>query len=235
MKNKRETMDAIIMCAGRGSRLRPLTDTTPKPLIPIQGKGSLHRTLDMLPSAVTRIVLVVGYLADQIRETVGTEVAGSPVVYVTQDRLDGTGGCLRQVRRQLPDLSERFLVMNGDDLYAARDLESLCEAERGVLVLETRLNKEEDSWLRDERGALRGLSRTPAGAVGCINVGAYCLDHAWFNTEPVLVPNKPFEWSLPHAIPQLLERGLTLTAVSASWWMPVGTPEELQAAEDVLA
>lgn len=227
-------MDAIIMCAGRGSRMRPLTDTTPKPLVPILGKGSLTRTLEILPPAVTRVVLVVGYLAEQIRGTVGSKFRGRPVVYASQAPLDGTGGCLRQVKRQLPDLSRRFLVMNGDDLYAAPDLEALVAAEHGVLVLETRLKKEEDSWLRDEHGSLRGLTRTPAGATGCINVGAYCLDQAWFDTKPVLVPDKPFEWSLPHAIPELIERGHSVSAIPATWWMPVGTPQELQAAEEAL-
>ena len=101
-------------------------------------------------------------------------------------------------------------------------------------MLETRLNKAEDSWLRDHNGSLRGLTRTPAGTTGLINVGAYCLDHSWFDTEPVLVPDKPFEWSLPHAIPELIARGANVAAVPATWWMPVGTPQELQAAEDAL-
>ncbi|HWR00178.1 MAG TPA: NDP-sugar synthase [Candidatus Methylomirabilis sp.] len=227
-------MDAIIMSAGRGSRLRPLTDTTPKPLIPILGRGTLHRTLDILPQAVTRIIIVVGYRAPQIREAFGTEFGGCPVVYITQDPLDGTGGCLRRVREQMPDLSEHFLVMNGDDLYAGPDLEALAASERGVLVLETRLNKEEDSWVRDERGALLGLTRTPAGELGLVNAGAYCLDHGWFGTEPVQVPGKPFEWSLPHALPQIIARGVPIMAVSATFWMPVGTPEELTRAEQTL-
>jgi NDP-sugar pyrophosphorylase family protein len=212
--------------------MRPLTDTVPKPLIPVAGKGTLEWTLEELPPEVDRIILVVGYLADQIRERIGVSWQGREVVYVTQDPLDGTGGAVRCVEPYLK--SERFLVINGDDLYNAGDLAKLASVERGMIVRSTTLQKEEDSWVSDADGRIRSLTRAPAGTPANINTGAYCLDRSWFSTKPILAPGKTTEWSVPHAIPELIERGVAFTAIPATFWMPVGSLEELKRAEEAL-
>ncbi|MEN9557959.1 MAG: hypothetical protein RL141_328 [Candidatus Parcubacteria bacterium] len=224
------------MCAGLGTRMRPLTNTMPKPLVPILGKGSLLRTLEILPPAVTRVIIVVNYLEEQIIAAVGASSQGRPVIYVRQDPLDGTGGCLRQVKAQVPDLSERFLAMYGDDLYAAEDLAALTAHPRALLLLQYTAceNDTRDAWNVDAEGHLVSLFRPKAGEQVWVNVGAYALDHTWFETTPVLVPGKTDEWSLPHALPQLLERQLSIIAVPATFWLPIGTPEELKTAEKIL-
>lgn len=230
-------MDAIIQCAGRGTRLRPLTDTVPKPLIPVAGKGTLPRTLDILPPDVTRVILVVGHLADAIKERIGTTSHGRAVAYVTQDPLDGTGGCLRRVLRDVPDLSERFLVMYGDDLYAEKDFTAIVQSPSCALLglpVVAKGNDTKDAWKADADGKLLELFRPSPGDHVWMNVGVYLLDHSWFKTDPVLVPGKTSEYSLPHAIPQMIERGIEIRAIPATFWMPVGTPEELQAAENML-
>src|SRR5690242_14118031 len=108
-------MDAIILAAGRGTRLRPLTDHTPKPLIPVAGRGTLPRVLRCMPDAVDRIILVIGHLGEQIRAAVGTEALGRDVVYVEQAPLNGTGGAVLQSAGALR--SDTFLVVNGDDIF----------------------------------------------------------------------------------------------------------------------
>jgi NDP-sugar pyrophosphorylase family protein len=223
-------MDAVILAAGLGTRLRPLTDTMPKPLVPVAGRGTLLHTLDMLPPDVTRIILIVGYLEEKIRAVVGSEWNGRPVAYVTQDLLDGTGGALRRIEKELQ--SDRFLVLNGDDLYDAKDLARLVAEDRGVLILRKPLHKEMDTWVVKD-GQLTGLGTTPAGAVGNVNIGAYLLGIEWFGTTPTPVPSKPTEWSLPHALPQLFDSH-SYRAIEASFWMPCGTPEEIEAAEVAL-
>lgn len=220
-------MDAVVLAAGRGTRLRPLTDSIPKPLVPVAGRGTLLHTLDALPDSVDRIILIVGYLQEKIREACGAEWNGRPIEYAVQTELNGTGGALRAIRPLIR--SDRFLVLNGDDLYSREDLSRLTETERGVLVLERRLHKEMDTW-GVENGRLAGLGSTPAGSVGNVNIGAYLLGREWFETAPTRVPGKDTEWSLPHALPQLFDR-CRYRAVPAAFWMPCGTPEEIESAE----
>lgn len=221
-------MDAIILAAGRGARLRPLTDTTPKPLIPVAGRGTLPRLLDVLPKSVSRVVIVVGYLGDKIREEIGTVSHGCPVEYATQEVLDGTGGALRWARPLIR--SERFLVIMGDDLYAACDLEHLVEYERSILVQTKIMPKDGMDIWRTRGGKIVSMGLGKMGKKAMTNPGAYVLGQEWFETVPTLTPGKTDEWSIPHAIPQLLKR-VPFQAVEASFWHMCGTFEEITEAE----
>ncbi len=224
-------MDAIILAAGRGTRLRPLTDTVPKPLIPMAGRGALLRTLDILPPEVDRIILVVGYLQEQIRAAVGTEWKGRPVEYVSLEVLDGTGPSIRACESIIR--GERFLVLNGDDLYGREDLEELMCHDRGILYFESVVPVGGDGWLVED-GLIRGITAVAPNDTGRVNINGMLLGREWFATTPVLSPGKTDEWSLPHAIPQLLNE-YRYDAIRARFWMPCGTLEELKAAEAVLS
>src|SRR5262249_46495547 len=113
-------MDAIILAAGLGTRLRPHTEKTPKPLLPVRGRPLLDWTLGALPAAVDRVLVVVNYLAEQIETYLAGQKHFASWQVVRQDKPRGTGDALRSCREHLR--SERFLVMNGDDLYGAADL-----------------------------------------------------------------------------------------------------------------
>ena len=224
-------MDAIILAAGRGTRLRPLTDTVPKPLIPVAGTGTLPRLLNMLPAQVGRVIIVIGYLGEKIKEQIGTVSHDRPIEYIQQEVLDGTGGALRWARPLIR--SERFLVTMGDDLYAARDLEGLVEHERSILIQTKVMPKDNMDIWQVKDGKMVGLGLGKKGKKGMTNPGAYVLGHEWFETQPVLTPGKTDEWSVPHALPQLFDR-YPFTPVEASFWQMCGTFEEIAEAEKIL-
>src|SRR5215831_15425464 len=116
-------MDAVLLCAGLGTRLRPHTLTTPKPLLPVRGRPILDWTLGALPAAVDRVIVVVHYLAEQIEEYLGSQRRIQEWAIVPQGEPRGTGDALRRCRDQVE--SDRFLVLNGDDLFGAADLAAL--------------------------------------------------------------------------------------------------------------
>src|SRR5947209_5360924 len=125
-------MDAVILAAGLGTRLRPHTLDTPKPLLPLRGRPILDWTLGALPPAVDRVIVVVHYLAEQIEQYLRTQKHRGRWQTVVQQEPRGTGDALRRCRAQLQ--SERFLVLNGDDLYGAADLAKLADCPAGLLV-----------------------------------------------------------------------------------------------------
>src|ERR1700732_4060830 len=122
-------MDAVILAAGLGKRLRPHTLQTPKPLLPVQGRPILDWTLGALPPVVDRVLVVTHYLADQVEAYLRSQKHFKEWGTVHQEQPRGTGDALRCCRERLR--SETFLVLNGDDLYGAADLAALadCPAE----------------------------------------------------------------------------------------------------------
>src|SRR5215212_9692370 len=107
----RPRMDAIILAAGLGTRLRPHTLTTPKPLLPVQGRPILDWTLGALPPVVDRVIVVVHYLADQMETYLAGQRWFKEWVTVPQGDPKGTGDALRKCRQHVR--SDRFLVING--------------------------------------------------------------------------------------------------------------------------
>src|SRR5215470_10158178 len=105
-------MDAIIMAAGLGTRLRPHTLATPKPLLPVCGRPILDWTLAALPPAIERVIVVTHYLADQVQSYLRSQRHQPSWVTVHQTTPRGTGDAFRACRGQVT--ADRVLVLNGD-------------------------------------------------------------------------------------------------------------------------
>src|SRR5580693_4348901 len=108
-------MDAVLLAAGLGTRLRPHTLTVPKPLLPVQGRPILDWTLGALPPVVDRVIVVVHYLADKMEAYLQSQPHFREWATVPQGDPKGTGDALRKCRALVR--SEKFLVINGDDLF----------------------------------------------------------------------------------------------------------------------
>lgn len=228
-------MQAVIMAAGMGKRLRPLTLTTPKPLLPIGGRPILDWTLERLPSEVDEVIIVVNYLAEQIQTHVGAESHGRPVRYIRHEVLDGTAGAVRACREVVRG---RFMVVSGDDLYGADDLAGLAGHELAVLVSAEQKNAERLGLCTvNEDGSLKGIAEKGSpehvelvSRNEClVNCGAYVLDERFFAIDPVKIPSG--EFGLPQTLAALAGTGVTVDVVRAKSWTPIGTPEELAAAD----
>ena len=126
-------MQAVIMAAGEGTRMRPLTYKTPKPMLLVKGKPLLEWTIGFLPDKVDEVIIIVNYLADQIKNYFGGEWKGKKIKYITQKELNGTGGALHTCK----DLVKgKFLVVMGDDLYYKKDLEDMIKEQLAILAQE---------------------------------------------------------------------------------------------------
>lgn len=218
-------MKAVIMAAGLGTRMRPLTNSIPKPLLRVAGRAIIDHTLDALPVQVEEIIIVVGYLKEQIIAHVGEVHEGRDVLYVVQEELKGTGHALHACRDLLG--REPFLALNGDDLYSAVDLDALAVAGPAILISETPAGATRFSaCILREDGSLAAIKEN---AVGPTNAGAYALNSSFFSYP--LVPIKDgTEFGLPHTVAVMAD-DVTVKTVRATSWTPIGTPEELAIAE----
>ena len=227
-------MHAVILAAGKGTRLRPLTDSTPKPLIDVAGRPLLECVLNALPKNIDGITMVIGYLGEQIQKHIGESYKGIPVRYVMQERLDGTGGALDLLRR---DIVSTTLVVNADDIYEASDLARLTQFPLAVLARLTSdpvANPFEVSSTNLLRGFVPKRDIIP-GVTYWQNCGAYMVDPRYFLEPVVEIPVRDgVEASIPHTLAALAAHE-KVHVVEATSWMPVGTPEELMRAREFLS
>jgi NDP-sugar pyrophosphorylase family protein len=220
-------MDAVILAAGLGTRLRPYTLETPKPLLPVQGRPLLDWTLGALPAAVERVVVVVHYLAEQVEAYLGRQKHFAQWQTVPQGEPRGTGDALRRCREHLR--SERFLVLNGDDLYGAADLAALAACPAGLLVQPVDEPRRFGiAFLRGD-GTLEKLVEKPdLDGRQLANTGAYLFPREVFETELKLSARGEYE--ITDYVTALAGR-MPVRVVQARTWLPIGTVEAWREAE----
>jgi mannose-1-phosphate guanylyltransferase len=119
-------MKAVILAGGLGTRLRPITYKTPKPLVPLVGKPMVMHIIDSLPPRVDTVVLAVSYMKDVLEEHFRVNDCGRKVILVNETTPLGTGGAIKNVEEHLDDT---FIVINGDVLTSI-DFESMVKYHR---------------------------------------------------------------------------------------------------------
>lgn len=222
-------MQAVILAAGLGTRMGELTKTTPKPLLKIQDKTLLEHNLTAMPEEIDEVVLVVGYLGEQIRKYIGENFVGKKITYVEQTELKGTAHALTAAK---PLLRDRFLVIMGDDLYYRNDLEELCHKPLGILVWEMtndELKNERQGIVKiDSEGVVSDIiERQPAAKGTLVNCAAYVLNGKFFGYPLVSAGIPATEYGLPQTFLQMIKDGAKVSVVKARWWHKVASPEDL--------
>ena len=220
-------MDAIILAAGFGTRLRPHTLTTPKPLLPLQGRPILDWLLAALPPSVDRLLVVVHYLAEQLEDYLRGQRRFPHWQTVKQAVPRGTGDALRSCREHLR--SDPFLVLNGDDLYGAGDLAKLANCAAGVLVQEVAEPRKFGIAFLKPDGTLEKLVEKPdLDGTQLANTGAYVFPRNVFDTELKVSARGEYEAT---DYVSALAQARPVQVIRAGFWYPIGTVEAWQQAE----
>lgn len=214
-------MDAVILAAGLGTRLRPHTLHTPKPLLPVRGRPILDWMLGALPEQIDRIVVVVHHLAGQVTDYLRSQKHLPQWRTVFQDQPRGTGDALRRCQDQL--CSDRLLVFNGDDLYGARDLQELARCSAGLLVHPVDEPRCYGIAFTRPDGTLEKLVEKPdLDGTQLANTGAYLFPATVFDIELAL--SRRGEYEITDYVTALAARQ-RVQVVQAHFWRPIGTEE----------
>jgi NDP-sugar pyrophosphorylase family protein len=230
---------AVILAGGEGTRLRPLTLTVPKPVVPIVDRPFLRHQLDLLATAdIHEIVFSVAYRPELVQAVFGDGRAlGKRIHYAVEDTPLGTGGA---VRNAVPYLDETTVVFNGDVLTDV-DLPAVVRMHRASGAVATLVLTPVDNPTvfgvveTDETGRVRRfVEKPPASEVTSnnINAGIYVLEKEVIERMPPGVP-----YSIERSFfPGLLASGdLVRAHVHRGYWIDIGTPQKyLQAQRDIL-
>jgi mannose-1-phosphate guanylyltransferase len=228
-------MQALVLAGGAGTRLRPLTDTLPKPVLPLAGRPHIAYVIDWLERhGVDDVVVSCGHLAEGMRAALdGT--TGPRLRFAQEPEARGTAGAIRFAEEMLDD---RFLVLNGDVLCDLDLSAQIAQHERTGARATIALHPVEDPTAyglvrRAEDGEVREFLEKPDPSeidTDEINAGAYVLERSVLDLIP---PDT--EVSIEREVfPRLVGDGLYGCRLEG-YWMDIGTPDRfLQASWDIL-
>ncbi|HSD09857.1 MAG TPA: nucleotidyltransferase family protein [Candidatus Binatia bacterium] len=236
--------DALVLAAGRGTRMKGLTEDLPKPMLRVAGRPLLeHIVLALRSAGIGRFVVVTGYRADRIEQYFGNgSRLGVEIVYRRQEVQDGTARALLLGRDSIAD--RPFLLVWGDILAEAGNYSTLLATFRerqsdGLLGV---------NWVEDPcRGAAvyvdrdnrieRIVEKPPPGTAQTHwnNAGIAVFRSVIFAYAAAVKPSPRGEYEVPDAISAMLADGLAIYAFPLrGFWSDVGTPEDLTRAEELL-
>ncbi|HEY7498909.1 MAG TPA: NDP-sugar synthase [Vicinamibacterales bacterium] len=233
-------MKAILLAGGKGSRLRPLTVHTPKPIVPIFNRPFLYYQIDQLRQVpeIDEVILSLNYQPRRIEEIFGDgDGLGLKLRYVVEPMPLGTGGAIRYAGDSLTD---SVVVFNGDvltqvDLRAVLALHRERKAKATIVLTPVENPRAYGLVETDARGNVsRFLEKPGEDEITCntINAGIYVLEPDTFDRIP-----KDTAWSIERSyFPSLIERHETFVAyVDDGYWIDIGTPAKyLQVHRDIM-
>ena len=213
-------MQAVMMVAGKSTRTYPLTLTRPKPLLPILNRPLIYHSLDQMVDLFDKVILIVGYRQDMIRDLLGDEYRGIKIVYQEQKEQLGTGHAVLQAE---PHIDGRFVVMNGDDLFAREDLEALCKFNNAALVKRVADPSLYGVYQLDDKERAIKIVEKPKEYLGDLaNIGCYIFEKEIFSRLANLQPSIRNEYEITDAIQQLCDEKKFYVQPIKGFWLPTG-------------
>jgi len=217
-------MQTVVLAAGEGTRMRPLTASRPKPMLPVAGRPLVSHVLDAAVAAgASRLVVVVGYEADVVREAIGDDHRGVPVTYAVQETQAGTADAVRTARPHLEDAP--FAVLAGDNLYDEPSLATLFDSVPAVGAVEVDDPRPYGVFELDGDRVVSVVEKPDDPPSSLVNASAYAFTADavdWLDVEA----SERGEYELTDVLARQLAAA-DVRAVTLERWLDVGRPWEL--------
>ena len=220
-------MKAVILAAGKGTRMRPLTNDTPKPLLPVADKSIIEHNIDLIEDEVDEIIIVAGYMIEEFEKKFeGRE----NIVIVEQEEALGTSHAALQAKEFI---DSKTVIMNGDDIYGEKALEAL---EKDSAVLASRVDDPEKFGVFELKdGKITGMIEKPNNPPSdLVNIGFYVVQPEFFDLLENVEKSERGEYEITDAINEYLKTH-KVDFVEADKWLPCSYPFQLiEASKEVI-
>ncbi|USZ71576.1 UTP--glucose-1-phosphate uridylyltransferase AglF [Natronosalvus halobius] len=234
-------MQAVVLAAGKGTRLQPLTDDKPKALVEVDGTPLVQDVFDnLLEIGVTELIVVVGHMKEQIIERYGDAYDGVPITYAHQREQLGLAHAILQAE---PHVDDDFVLMLGDNVFRSNlgdviNRQREDRADAAFLVEEVPYEEASRYGVLDtnEYGEVVEVMEKPDDPPSnLVMTGFYTFTPAIFHACHLVQPSDRGEYELPDAIDLLIQSGRTIDAIRMDGWrIDVGYPEDRDLAAERL-
>jgi len=227
-------MDAVVLAAGEGTRLRPLTEDKPKGMVEVDGKPILTHCFEQLVDlGAEQLVVVVGYMKEEIIQHYGDAFEGVPITYTHQREQDGLAHALLTVE-------DDFMLMLGDNIFEA-NLEDVVQrhdenrTDAAFLVEEVPYEEASRYGVCDTNkyGEIVEVVEKPEDPPSnLVMTGFYTFTPAIFHACHLVQPSNRGEYEISDAVDLLIHSGRTIDALRMNGWRnDIGYPEDRDEAE----
>ncbi|OGZ44186.1 MAG: hypothetical protein A3J55_04250 [Candidatus Ryanbacteria bacterium RIFCSPHIGHO2_02_FULL_45_17b] len=226
-------MKAVIIAAGEGTRMRPLTYTTPKQLLRVCGKTLLEYVLEVLPPEISEIIMVVGYKGADIQTFLGNEWHGKKVHYVWQEKPQGTAHAISLAKDLLAG-ETFFLACYADDIHGAEGV-AKCVAQRRpcFVIAEVEDPRKFGVIMTDEKGKITSFEEKPENPKShLVSSGFFVLPIEILDYKTPAHENG--EEHIPDRVESMMKEGYEFYTERSTRWIPIGYPQDLEKAEAIL-
>jgi bifunctional UDP-N-acetylglucosamine pyrophosphorylase/glucosamine-1-phosphate N-acetyltransferase len=208
-------MQVIIIAAGKGTRMYPISLTRPKPLFQLMGKTMIEYTLDQLQGIANEVILVIGYKGEMIQKKIGARYEGIKIRYTWQKRQTGTGSAVATALKYLDD---KFLVLMGDDLYSKKDIKAILKKFPAIAAQEVK-NPKSFGVITAKDGVMINFSEKPERPQSNLaNIAMYYLQKSIF--KYAIGKSARGEYEFTDYVKQFASNN-KLNVVISKEWMPV--------------
>lgn len=217
---------AVILAAGKGTRLEPLTDTRPKCLIQVMGKSFLYYTLrNLVRAGYKDIAIIVGYKKEMIKQF--CEEYGFDVSFIEQKKQLGTGDAIKKAKEFVGN--HDFIVLMSDNLYSVDDLKAIKNKDNlNYIVGYKHEHPEKFGVLIQEAGYLKKIIEKPKKPESdLINTGLYKLTPEVFSTLDKIKRTKRGEYEITDALTLLAKDNKVKVVQANDFWLDFGYPWDI--------
>lgn len=226
-------MKAVILAAGKGTRMMPLTEDKPKVMVEVGGKPFLSYVIDSLRQAqITELCLVIGYKYRKILQYIAAEDIDASIAF--QSNPQGTGEAIQLL--EFFTKGDDFVVISGDNLFSSFDIHELANKEGNWVSGIESDTPEKYGVLQTEDTTLKQIIEKPTNFVGnMINVGLYRFTSEIYSMLNQIERSSRGEYELPDAINLLAKKQTVSTYKLAFFWKDFGCPEDVKQMDHFLA
>ncbi|MBI2869370.1 MAG: NTP transferase domain-containing protein [Chloroflexi bacterium] len=229
-------MKAVVLAAGEGSRMRPLTYTRPKVMLPIGNRPILeHLLVEVAGAGIKDFIFVVGYCDEQVRDYFGRgERWGVNIAYCQQRKQLGTADAIKMAENLVDD---RFLVMNGDIVINREEINTIAEKPGNTVCLIPVKNTAGLGVVELQGGkVVRIHEKTQNPPSNLANSGLYLFTRDIFIAIALTPKSKRGEYEITDALQLMIDKGHDVSYMELKHWLDLSYPWDLLTAnQDVLS
>lgn len=217
-------MKAIILAAGKSTRLYPLSLTKPKPLLKIANKTILEHNLEHLKGIIDEAIIVVGYKKEMIKDFLGYEFEGIKIKYVEQKEQLGTGHAVLCAKDYIND-DEKFFIVPGDDMFSKVDINNCLKHDLCVLAKKA---DDPSKWgiiVKDTESNIIDIEEKPKEPKSNLaNTAFWLMDKRIFKYIKRQEKTERFEIEITSALKEMIKETKVFCQDVKDYWLPIGYP-----------